>query len=175
MCISSVRGSNSKDHKLVLISTSTGMKCLPSHKVPQAQGFVLHDWHAEILAIRGFNHYLLQECHRLAQSNECTSTFIRWRNEGERSLSRGLQPFTIQERVKIYMYCSEAPCGDASMELTMGNQEDATPWVVIPAVDDANQANVLKGRGYFSELGIVRRKPCMFSFSALPPILIFHR
>ncbi|KAL9117767.1 MAG: hypothetical protein Q9187_005696 [Circinaria calcarea] len=128
-------------------------------KVPQAQGFVLHDWHAEILAIRGFNHYLLQECHRFVESSEHTSPFIRRRNEGEESLSRGLQPFTIQERVKIYMYCSEAPCGDASMELTMSNQEDDTPWAVLPKVTDTDQPEMLKGRGYFSELGIVRRKP----------------
>ena len=147
---------------LILISTSTGMKCLPSYKVLQAQGFVLHDWHAEVLAIRGLNHYLLQECHHLVKSDEHASPFIRWRNESERSISRGRQPFTIQERVKIYMYCSEAPCGDASMELTMSNQEDATPWTVLPDVKDANQFEVLKGRGYFSELGIVRRKPCMF-------------
>lgn len=153
---------------MLLISTSTGMKCLPSHKVPQAQGCVLHDWHAEILAIRGLNHYLLQECHRFVESSEHTSPFIRRRNESERSLSRGLQPFTIQERVKIYMYCSEAPCGDASMELTMSNQEDDTPWAVLPKVTDADQPEELKGRGYFSELGIVRRKPCMFSPSAFP-------
>lgn len=144
------------------------MKCLPSHKVPQAQGFVLHDWHAEILAIRGFNCYLLQECHQLLESNDHTSPFIRRRNRSELSVSRGLQPFTIHERVKIYMYCSEVPCGDASMELTMSSQEDATPWAVLPEASNADQPEVLKGRGYFSELGIVRRKPCMFSFSALP-------
>ena len=56
------------------------------------------------------------------------------------------------------MYCSEAPCGDASMELIMAAQEDPTPWAVPQAVDGNSDA--LTGRGYFSELGVVRRKPC---------------
>jgi len=64
-------------------------------------------------------------------------------------------PFAIQDDVKIYMYCSEAPCGDASMELIMAAQDDATPWEK-PADTDSDG---LTGRGYFSELGVVRRKP----------------
>ncbi len=60
------------------------------------------------------------------------------------------------------MYCSEAPCGDASMELVMEAQEDATPWP-IASHDDGSPTQLL-GRGSFSQLGIVRRKPCKFVF-----------
>ena len=145
----------------LIVVTSTGMKCLPSAKVPQARGFVLHDWHAEILAIRGFNAFLLQECHNLTTSPDSISPYIRRRVPNETSNSRGLQPFMLQDSLKIYMYSSEAPCGDASMELIMSAQEDATPWPVTEEdLAEDSLGAPLRGRGYFSKLGVVRRKPC---------------
>ena len=159
----SVRYHDSEKHVCIylIVVTSTGMKCLPSSKISQARGFVLHDWHAEILAIRGFNAFLLQECHSLASAPSSLSPYIRHRGPNEISSSLGLQPFAVRENLKIHMYCSEAPCGDASMELVMNAQEDATPWPV-PKVDQEqnNLGNSLNGRGYFSKLGRVRRKPC---------------
>lgn len=141
------------------------MKCLPARSVPQARGYVLHDWHAEILAIRAFNRFLVQECHSMAKSPEATSHILRRRTASEISSGRGVQPFTLHDHVKIYMYCSEAPCGDASMELTMHAQDDATPWPV-PSEDASSiekSTDLLQGRGYFSQLGTVRRKPCNFT------------
>jgi tRNA-specific adenosine deaminase 1 len=78
---------------------------------------------------------------------------------------RSPQPFVIKQDVNIHMYCSEAPCGDASMELIMQAQEDPTPWQLPELASDVLSDGVdetsleLKGRGFFSELGIVRRKP----------------
>ncbi|EGD84194.2 hypothetical protein H112_07882 [Trichophyton rubrum D6] len=63
------------------------------------------------------------------------------------------------------MYCSCAPCGDASMELCMAAQEDATPWELpVPELrntgnPDGQQQVLLNGRAHFSILGAVRRKP----------------
>jgi tRNA-specific adenosine deaminase 1 len=74
------------------------------------------------------------------------------------------QPFAIRDGVILHMYCSEAPCGDASMELTMAAQEDAAPWE-LPSTkqksssDEPAADGTLLGRGYFSQLGVVRRKP----------------
>jgi len=137
------------------------MKCLPSSKISQARGFVLHDWHAEILAIRGFNAFLIQECHDLVSSPGSTSPYIRHRVPNELSDFCGLQPFTLKESLKIQMYCSEAPCGDASMELVMSAQEDSTPWPILgDGLDEGSVSGTLNGRGYFSQLGRVRRKPC---------------
>lgn len=51
------------------------------------------------------------------------------------------------------------------MELTMAAQDDDTPWALRPESPDKDISIAtdlempLKGRGYFSELGIVRRKP----------------
>lgn len=53
--------------------------------------------------------------------------------------------------------------GDASMELTMGDQIDATSWDI-----PESEQNSMPGRAYFSKLGIVRRKP---SRNDAPPTL----
>ena len=144
------------------------MKCLPANKIPQAHGFVLHDWHAEVLAIRGLNHFFIQECHHLARAHDSQSPFIRRRDASELSERRGFQTFTVHESLKLYMFCSEAPCGDASMELTMNAQHDATPWVHTPSLKSEEKLGLaLQGRGFFSELGTVRRKPCMHSITQI--------
>ncbi|KAJ5279011.1 hypothetical protein N7478_004383 [Penicillium angulare] len=147
--------------------------------MPRCRGLVLHDCHAEILAIRAFNYWLLTECHGLMSQEKAEtnvtppqSPFIRRRevkNEHKNSLTSVNWPlFELQPDVRLYMYCTCAPCGDGSMELCMGSQEDATPWEVkrppkqdpeihegaVPAEDD-----LLDGRAHFSLLGIVRRKP----------------
>ncbi|KAK6952500.1 hypothetical protein Daesc_007039 [Daldinia eschscholtzii] len=159
--------------------------------IPQAQGNVLHDWHAEVLAIRAFNRFVLDECKGLAQGR--SSEFLRWRTTDEIDSSncchadaikaeelqkQGIewcgQPFAWREDVLLHMYCSEAPCGDASMELIMEAQEDATPWELPPASLDTPPLSTpepsasLPGRAYFSQLGVVRRKPAR---SDAPPTL----
>lgn len=59
--------------------------------------------------------------------------------------------------------------GDASMELTMADQADASPWEIPPPPLTVEESSTpvsattatpsLPGRAYFSSLGIVRRKP----------------
>ncbi|KAF4912428.1 tRNA-specific adenosine deaminase 1 [Colletotrichum viniferum] len=143
-----------RDGVLTCLSLATGMKCLPAAKLPQAKGNALHDWHAEVLAIRAFNRHLLDECRRLLSGE---SSLVRRREHHEISPDAP-QPFAIRDGVALHMYCSEAPCGDASMELTMAAQEDASPWD-MPAAAPSEDAGTLPGRAYFSRLGIVRRKP----------------
>jgi tRNA-specific adenosine deaminase 1 len=148
------------------------MKCLPHTKLPLAHGNILHDWHAEIIAIRAFNRYLLDECLLISSPPYPASPFLRQRLPNELS-EHELHPYTIREGVSIHMYCSEAPCGDASMELTMAAQEDATPWTSAPATVEAAKSKstsleagekedslaALRGRSNFSLLGAVRCKP----------------
>ncbi|KAI0857791.1 adenosine deaminase/editase [Xylaria cubensis] len=178
-----------KDGKLICLSLATGMKCLPSSRLPQAQGNVLHDWHAEVLAIRAFNCFVLDECRALASGSKSSSPFIRQRGSAEMNSSPDHvgdecdedekegnwhgQSFAWREDVSLHMYCSEAPCGDASMELTMASQADATPWDIPSQQNPSTPTTVepealLPGRAYFSQLGIVRRKP---SRGDAPPTL----
>jgi len=85
------------------------MKCLPQNKISQAQGLVLHDWHAEILAIRSLNRFLLEECHALASQEKTSSEYVRFRSPDERNEFQ-FQPFALNNEIDLHMYCSEAPC-----------------------------------------------------------------
>ncbi|OGE58106.1 hypothetical protein PENARI_c001G10454 [Penicillium arizonense] len=183
-----VKGQDTASETLTCIAVTTGAKCLSASQIPRCKGLVLHDCHAEILAIRAFNYWLLTECHGLlsrerqlskghghvSTENKETpnSPFIRKRTfeeHGDASRSpTEWPPFEFHSDIKIYMYCTCAPCGDASMELCMASQEDATPWEVLrqpkPALGSqelevSDAENLLDGRAHFSLLGVVRRKP----------------
>lgn len=86
------------------------MKCLPESKIPESNGIGIHDWHAEILAIRTFNRFLLDECGSLLRDG-VESDIVR-RTEIVPSCENGVhvKPFEIRDDVKFHMYCSEAPC-----------------------------------------------------------------
>jgi len=57
----------------------------------------------------------------------------------------------------ISIQADEYAGGDASMELTMAAQEDASPWDTVDS--QAEPYESLPGRAYFSQLGVVRTKP----------------
>ncbi|KAF2758098.1 hypothetical protein EJ05DRAFT_500616 [Pseudovirgaria hyperparasitica] len=151
-----------KGKVLGCLSLATGMKCLPHVHMPKCQGKILHDCHAEVLAIRAFNHLLLQSVSALIDELNRNGTIrgnsvlLACRTENTVN-SLHPQPFAIQDDIELHMYCSEAPCGDASMELTMDSQHDATPWAAPESSEEPPLA--LNGRGHFSQLGVVRRKP----------------
>ena len=83
------------------------MKCLPAEAISDSCGIVLHDWHAETVAIRALNRFLVEACHQLAVNGEQESEIV----ERRPPQSTGKQSFLVRDDVKIYMYCSEAPCG----------------------------------------------------------------
>ena len=85
------------------------MKCLPQVKMPQAQGMILHDWHAEVLAIRALNRFLLDECYDILLSKKPVSDYVRLRSPEEMTESH-FQPFALIDDLDLHMYCSEAPC-----------------------------------------------------------------
>lgn len=160
------------------------MKCLPTTKLPTAHGNILHDWHAEILCLRAFNHFLLTECKALLTNPQQTSPYLlRLTPPATPTDSHHHHhPFAWRPNVTLHLYCSEAPCGDASMELTIAAQPDAAPWASPlpqhmmemqttttnnhhtpnpPSTTDATTPPPLHllGRACFAHLGIVRRKP----------------
>ncbi|PYH37890.1 tRNA-specific adenosine deaminase [Aspergillus neoniger CBS 115656] len=150
------------EEELTCVAVTSGAKCLPTTQLASSTGLVLHDWHAEILALRAFNYWLLSEIralidhehdHQQSISTPKPSPFIRRRQTPNEP------PFELHPSLKIYLYCTTAPCGDASMELTMAAQDDPTPWEITPSEEESASAGLLSGRANFSQLGIVRRKP----------------
>ncbi|KNG86618.1 putative tRNA-specific adenosine deaminase [Aspergillus nomiae NRRL 13137] len=171
-----VKGEDTPDEELTCVAVTSGAKCLSASQVPQSKGLVLHDWHAEILALRAFNHWLLSECRSLIAQERASSEndIATEKKEDEKEKEKKpcspyirrrqdsavtLPPFELNPDLKIYMYCTCAPCGDASMELCMAAQEDPTPWEVPTTTPDGEDGELLDGRAHFSRLGIVRRKP----------------
>ncbi|OQD87199.1 hypothetical protein PENANT_c006G06242 [Penicillium antarcticum] len=183
-----VKGQGTTSETLSCIAVTTGAKCLSASHIPRCKGLVLHDCHAEILAMRAFNYWLLTECNGLlsverhsakshykfnSESPEIPfSPFIRRRqaeqDDDTSKSSTEWPPFEFHPDIKIYMYCTCAPCGDASMELCMASQEDATPWEVLRQPISSSESQelgpsdadkLLDGRAHFSLLGVVRRKP----------------
>ena len=120
---------------------------------------VLHDSHAEVLACRALNYFLLAEIIQLLQDCDAgyESHFIQDRSYDDTEQARGCfslwQPYELRANIEIWMFSSEAPCGDASMEILMSDLPDVEPWANPVCVTN------LHGRGYFSNLGVVRRKP----------------
>ncbi|KAJ5774380.1 hypothetical protein N7457_009276 [Penicillium paradoxum] len=187
--IVAVKGENTPSESLTCISVTSGAKCLSASHIPRCRGLVLHDCHAEILGLRAFNYWLLTECHselsrekhlskacdtsNLDNEEVSGSPFIQRRKVEETEDVHSISatkwpPFELQPDIKIYMYCTCAPCGDASMELCMAAQADATPWEVLqqePPPSTSQDAEfpaeqtLLDGRAHFSLLGVVRRKP----------------
>ncbi|KAL4995079.1 hypothetical protein BDV10DRAFT_203320 [Aspergillus recurvatus] len=183
-----VRGANTPEEQLTCVAVTTGAKCLPASQIPSCNGLVLHDCHAEILAMRAFNYWLLSECRAILDSEQqrlsnskdgkgelgppspSPSPYIRRRLRQTQEITGPesgtlVPPFEICPDVDAYMYCTCAPCGDASMELVMAAQDDPTPWALPNTASTSNlttdplDTTLLSGRGHFSQLGIVRRKP----------------
>ena len=147
---------------ITCVSLATGTKCLPASALPRCKGLVLHDSHAEILALRGFNFWLLSEVQAIVQGPTYESEYLdvvakeaNLRNENVCNVPY-IPPFQLKDDFTIHFFTTEAPCGDASMDLLMESfpSDLATPW---PTHGD--EGSDLQGRGHFSLLGHVRRKP----------------
>lgn len=125
---------------------------------------MLHDSHAEVLALRGFNYWLLAELRKVIEDSTYLSPFIEISRSEASSRFLGKptapssRPFKLKKSVSIHFFTTEAPCGDASMELLMNSMPPGTaePW---EKEDIEGLKQSLQGRGHFSMLGFVRRKP----------------
>ncbi|KAF2226144.1 adenosine deaminase/editase [Elsinoe ampelina] len=150
------------NHKIKCIALATGMKCLPEATLDRAGGKVLHDSHAEVLVLRSLNRLLLEQCLSLVEGQEqhlSTDDLLVEKVLPMDDPPEHIAPFRIRDTIRLHMYCSECPCGDASMELVMSRQVDATPWSSAPLPTTGEGAAQLLGRGHFDQLGVVRRKP----------------
>lgn len=117
---------------LELLTMATGVKVLPDEMRQTSNGYVVHDCHAEVLCLRLFNWWLVEEMKNVEMGGE------------SRFVTKG-KKYKFLENYKLALYVSEPPCGDASMAT-------GVPW-------DGQEDGLLRGRAHYNQLGRVRTKP----------------
>lgn len=149
---------NSNMDKLRLISIATGVKSLPDTELKRSNGKILHDCHAEILAIRGLNRVLLEHANYLKTTGEVATDLLVFDSYSN--------TFRLKEMWGLALYISALPCGDASMTTlrTEASSDNETQAVVVDESDliqyvDGTNKTILRGRMNYEKLGIVRTKP----------------
>lgn len=166
--LSAVVLTKSHSSELKIISLGTGTKSLPASALPKCHGLILHDCHAEILALRGFDYWILCELERMITQSNYESPWLERQIPNEPQTANFTpKPFRIKAGVEVHLFSTEAPCGDASMELLMAAAKasgaDISPWPTsqVPSAAKASaDGHVLPpGRGGFADLGALRRKP----------------
>ncbi|RCK65680.1 tRNA-specific adenosine deaminase 1 [Candida viswanathii] len=121
------------DSEIKPITLATGVKTLPDKVRVYSKGLLVHDMHAEMLALRLFNYYLLEKDCPLVDTTDGV--------------------YKLRDNVKLALFVSEPPCGDVSMNHVASLKEENEPWV------PRKKQKLNRGRNNFGELGIVRTKP----------------
>jgi tRNA-specific adenosine deaminase 1 len=150
------------------IAVGSGQKTLTKSQLTD-KGLKVVDSHAEIICKRSFQRYLLNQC-KLKDSKIIESIGNRFR---------------LREGVEFIFYCSQAPCGDASMIQLAHSQSDASKATFIKGKrkygviedndatekeiqirerknvgDQSNLLTLLLGREDYDSIGNPRTKPC---------------
>ncbi|BEJ15323.1 hypothetical protein CspHIS471_0410900 [Cutaneotrichosporon sp. HIS471] len=131
----------------VVASIGTGVKCLPANRLPPL-GDTIHDSHAEVLARRGFVHYLLSEATSALENESDILSFVQGK-------------FVIKDNVETWLYISALPCGDASTLHTAAHQDDAAASSYKGGLEEVLSAveGAARGRSGYANLGAIRTKP----------------
>lgn len=93
----------------------------------------MHDYHAEILALRGLSRFLLGEARSLASysSNHETLSysFLERNLATSPPLSCHVPPFRLSPAITVHLFATSAPCGSASLDLLIASKYgDNEPW-----------------------------------------------
>ncbi|ODO05561.1 hypothetical protein I350_04616 [Cryptococcus amylolentus CBS 6273] len=160
-----------KPPRIVPISLGTGVKVLPHARLPPV-GDAVHDCHGEILARRGFIRWLIHQASLVADTGTPVDNAPREEIFVERNASG---QFSLKNGVKVWLYVSALPCGDASTMYTAmhQSQEDASQWsdsLDMPPTPAPSltsyappplpaPAGPLRGRGKYSHISSLRTKP----------------
>lgn len=123
-----------------LLCLTTGVKCVPDIKLKVANGNVIHDMHAEVLAIRSLSYYILDQISEVNSGD--SSSFLSKVDNNK---------YQINENIKIAFYVSELPCGDCSLDDFI--DRNPSPW------EKNTEINFYRGRSSYTEVGVVRTKP----------------
>ncbi|KAJ7873356.1 adenosine deaminase/editase [Mycena olivaceomarginata] len=136
-------------HKI--ISLATGTKCLPANRLP-ADGESLHDSHAEVLARRGAVRWFLEEIRR-CQDAPSQSEWIHRCDDGR---------YALKPAVRMSLYVSTVPCGDASMRFLSTSQDEqmaALKALAATRSPGPDPVVITRGRANYALFGALRTKP----------------
>ncbi|KAK6201648.1 adenosine deaminase/editase [Scheffersomyces amazonensis] len=135
--------------EILPITLTTGVKALPDKVRHYSQGRIVHDLHAEILSLRLFNWYLLDECCKLCEG-DYKSKLIEKIDE---------EKFRIKVGVSFHLLITEPPCGDASMLKLASETDDKQVWSDESQPHKMQKIEGNRGRSNFGKLGVIRTKP----------------
>ncbi|KAI8386437.1 tRNA-specific adenosine deaminase 1 [Nakaseomyces glabratus] len=150
--VAAVIASDTRTDKHSILTITTGVKSTPNDELARSKGKILHDCHAEILALRGFNRLLLEHIKRSMEGIESnlihnTPNGFEWNNE-----------------LELTLFISKLPCGELSMSLleemkcedenSMTFEEDDNQQYITPEIK-----TILRGRCNFNKRNYVRTKP----------------
>ncbi|AGO13402.1 AaceriAFR267Wp [[Ashbya] aceris (nom. inval.)] len=135
-----------------LVSAATGVKALPDKELERSNGRMIHDSHAEILALRGFNAVLLHQAKLVTDGRSADCDLV------EQAQPQGR--FRLATRWKAALYISKAPCGDCSMDIVDDDSDEVSfsPEDPIQYIEQGNYT-MLRGRFNYSRKGVARTKP----------------
>lgn len=152
---------DTEEPEIYPITIATGVKALPNRFREFSEGTMVHDLHAEILAIRLFNWFLLDECSKLVDKDVAHVSKIIERNK--------CSQFKLKDGIKLALLVTEPPCGDASISYLTDTLDDNEPWKEDTWKEDITNSRkrqkldsaveVVRGRMNFDKKGIVRTKP----------------
>lgn len=148
------------DDQIIPLTIATGVKALPDTVRNYSHGTIVHDLHAEILALRCFNRLLIKEVGRLAQGIE--SSLIESGGGGGGDSGGKNNIYRLKPAVRLALFVTEPPCGDCSMSYTQSQAHDSTPWTEpssTPWTEPCSTQSLLRGRNLFYVAGAVRTKP----------------
>lgn len=148
-----------KSENMRLLSVATGVKALSDVALSRSHGKMLHDCHAEVLALRGFNTLLLEHMNFLKRTNRNETDLIL------RCPSTAL--YSLKPEWEIALYISTLPCGDASMNTLQAEgltRENERQEIFVGDSDsiqyvDEKVKTVIRGRFNYDRHGVVRTKP----------------
>ena len=117
-----------------VVALGTGTKCLPaSSRCPR--GEALSDSHAEVIARRAFVRFLYDELERATSDDgdgetkrdatDANASIVEW--VATTTTTTTTTPFRLRGGVRVHLYATQSPCGDASIfELADAQKQSAS-------------------------------------------------
>ncbi|KAM6252769.1 tRNA-specific adenosine deaminase 1 isoform 2-T2 [Porphyrio hochstetteri] len=126
-----------------VVAMGTGTKCIGQNRMRKT-GDILNDSHAEIVAKRSFQRYLLHQMW-LAASHQPCSIFIPGTETGK---------WRLKPNTRFVFFCSHTPCGDASIiPITEPESQLSKPMTGDGAAGQSSEC-----KSDHERLGIEKRK-----------------